>query len=61
MENSKLSLGKWVLVFYLMSTKLKGVSSIKLQRDLGITQKMAWCLEHRIRETWEDETHIGGR
>ena len=56
MEDSKIPLRKWALAFYLMSTNLKGVSSMKLHRDLGITQKSAWFMEHRIRETWEDET-----
>ena len=56
MHDSKLSLSKWALAFYLFSTNLKGVSSMKLHRDLGITQKAAWHLEHRIRETWNDET-----
>ncbi len=61
----------WVLATYLMSTGIKGVSSLKLHRDLGITQKTAWHLAHRIRETWNnkqapfagpaevDETYIG--
>ena len=35
---------------------LLGVSSMKLHRDLDITQKTAWHLAHRIRETWNDET-----
>ena len=56
MEDSKIPLRKWAIAFYLMSTNLKGVSSMKLHRDLGITQKSAWFMEHRIRETWEDET-----
>ena len=56
MRDSKLSLSKWALAFYLYSTNLKGVSSMKLHRDLGITQKAAWYLAHRIRETWNDET-----
>ena len=56
MHDSKLPLSKWALAFYLFSTNLKGVSSMKLHRDLGITQKAAWHLEHRIRETWNDET-----
>ena len=56
MHDSKLPLSKWAMAFYLMSTNLKGVSSMKLHRDLGITQKTAWHLEHRIRETWNDET-----
>ena len=73
MHDSKLPLSKWALAFYLFSTNLKGVSSMKLHRDLGITQKSAWHLAHRIRETWNDateqftgpvevdETFIGGR
>ena len=56
MHDSKLTLSKWALAFYLYSTNLKGVSSMKLHRDLGITQKSAWHLAHRIRETWNDET-----
>ena len=56
MQDSKLPLSKWALAFYLFSTNLKGVSSMKLHRDLDITQKTAWHLEHRIRETWNDET-----
>ena len=56
MHDSKLPLSKWALAFYLYSTNLKGVSSMKLHRDLDITQKTAWHLAHRIRETWNDET-----
>ncbi len=58
MHDSKLSLGKWALAFYLFSTNLKGVSSMKLHRDLGITQKSAWHMAHRIRETWDDEAEV---
>ena len=56
MEGSNLSLSKWAIAFYLVTTNLKGVSSMKLHRDLGIGQKAAWFMEHRIRETWKDET-----
>ena len=42
MHDSKLPLSKWAIAFYLFSTNLKGVSSMKLHRDLGITQKSAW-------------------
>ena len=56
MEASNIPLSKWAMAFYLMSTNLKGVSSVKLHRDLGITQKSAWFMEHRIRETWNDKT-----
>ena len=55
MEDSKIPLRKWAMAFYLMSTHLKGVSSMKLHRDLGITQKSAWFMEQRIREVWNDE------
>ena len=73
MQSSNLPLRKWVIAMYLMSTNLKGVSSMKLHRDLGITQKSAWYMAHRIRETWRedrdqfagpvevDETYIGGK
>ena len=56
MHGSRLSYTKWVFAIYLHLTSLKGVSSMKLHRDLGITQKTAWFLLHRIREAWaEDE------
>ncbi len=50
MESSKISYRKWAIAFYLFATNLKGVSSMKLHRDLGITQKSAWFMAHRIRE-----------
>ena len=58
MESSNLSLSKWAVAFYLVTTNLKGISSMKLHRDLGITQKAAWFMVHRIRETWKDETTV---
>ena len=73
MHNSKLGCQIWAVAIYLLVTGLKGVSSMKLHRDLGITQKTAWHLAHRIRETWKDgnmefvgpvevdETYIGGK
>ena len=73
MQGSNLPLSKWAIAIFLMSTNLKGVSSMKLYRDLGITQKSAWHLNHRIRKAYEehgglfngpvevDETYIGGK
>ena len=73
MQSSKLSYQVWVLASYIMSTGIKGTSSMKLHRDLDITQKTAWHLAHRLRESWEnqeskfagpvevDETYFGGR
>ena len=73
MEKSRIPVRKWVIAMYLMSTNLKGVSSMKLHRDLGITQKSAWMMSQKIREGWTggesllngtvevDETYIGGK
>ena len=54
MHGSNMGYQKWAIAIYLMSTGLKGLSSMKLYRDLGITQKSAWFMEHRIREAWDD-------
>ncbi len=74
MQSSKLSLRKWVVAMYLMSTSLKGVSSMKIHRDLKVSQPTAWFMIHRIREAWNmegdkpfrgpvevDEAYIGGK
>ena len=74
MERSKIPLRKWAIAIYLSTTNLKGVSSMKLHRDLGITQKSAWFMSHRIREALvgpdvshllgpleADEAYIGGK
>ena len=73
MESSRLGLQKWAIAIYQMMTNLKGVSSMKLARDLGIQQKSAWFMMHRIREAMgsedpmflgpveADETYVGGR
>lgn len=49
MQSSKVALQKWAIAMYLMSTSLQGVSSMKLNRDLGVTQKTAWMLAQKIR------------
>lgn len=55
MEHSNIPLRKWVIGIYLMITNVKGVSSMKLHRDLGITQKSAWFMAQRIREGWAND------
>ena len=73
-EGSKVSLRKWAFAIYLEATSLKGIASMKLHRDIGVTQKTAWFMLHRIREAWAkdgnsdfsgpveiDETYMGGR
>ena len=73
MEGSNLGYQVWAIAIYLLMTSLKSVSSMKLHRDLGITQKSAWFLAHRLREAWKeidcvflgpveaDEAYFGGR
>ncbi len=73
MQDTKLGYRIWAIAVYILNTGIKGVSSMKLHRDLGITQKAAWHLAHRIRKTWEvnqslfwgptevDETYMGGK
>ena len=53
-EASKLPLRVWGWAIYREMTSLKGVSSMKLHRDLGISQKAAWFLLHRIRAAFAD-------
>ena len=55
LESSKLGFQVWAIAIYLMTTNLKGVSSMKLHRDLNITQRSAWFLAHRLRKTWADD------
>ncbi len=74
MYKSPLGYQTWVVAIYLLNTSLKSVSSMKLHRDLKITQKTAWHLAHRIREAYAgdggdlffgpvevDETYMGGK
>ncbi len=49
-ENTKIPLQKWFLAIYIATSHKKGISSCQLARDLGITQKSAWHVLHRIRE-----------
>ena len=58
MERSKITLRKWAIAIYLCATSLKGVSSMKLHRDLKITQKSAWFMAHRIREALVAGRHM---
>lgn len=73
LARSHIPLQKWVFALYLYVTNLKGVSSMRLHRDLDITQKSAWFMAHRIRKALKgrsslfagpvevDETYMGGR
>lgn len=74
MEASNLGYQTWAIAIYLMHTNIKGISSMRLHRELDITQRTAWHLAHRIRQSWissdlmgflgpveVDETYIGGK
>ena len=50
MHSAKVGYRYWLFAIYLISTNLKSISSMKLHRELGITQKSAWHLAHRIRK-----------
>jgi transposase-like protein len=73
MEDSPLGLDKWVIGLWLLVNAKNGISSYEIHRSLGITQKSAWFLLHRLRlvlktrsftkvsgEVEVDETYIGG-
>ena len=71
-ERSHVPLDKWLYAMYLTQTARKGVSSMQLSKELGITQKSAWFMLHRLREACDieatplqgeveiDETYLGG-
>ena len=74
MEDSPLGLDKWLTAIWLIANAKNGISSWEVHRALGITQKSAWFLLHRIRlamqtgtfvklsgEVEVDETFIGGK
>ena len=74
MESSNLGFQTWLFAIYLIATSHKSVSSMKLHRDVSVTQKTAWHLVHRIRRSMAtgsasrfvgpvevDETYIGGK
>lgn len=72
-ERSHIPLHKWLYAMYLLVTARKGISSLQLSKEIGITQKSAWFMLHRLREACGrdltklqgiveiDETYIGGK
>lgn len=73
-ENSKVPLSTWIAATWFLSAHKKGISSLQLSRDLGITQKTAWFVLHRLRLIMDnpepepledvvevDETYVGGK
>lgn len=75
-EDTKIPLQKWFMALYLFSSHKKGISSHQLAKDIGVTQKTAWFLLHRLRYAFNhpnfknivgnsgteiDETFVGGK
>jgi len=72
-ERSHIQLHKWIYAMYLLVTSRKGISSLQLGKEIGVTQKSAWFMLQRIREACGndftklngiveiDETYIGGK
>jgi len=70
---SKVTLRQWFTAIYLLTTSKKGISSILLAKQVGVTQKTAWFIDHRLREAMKqnkkrlsgeveaDETYTGGK
>ncbi len=52
LAESRLPLQKWLLAIFMLTSARKGIPSTQMARELGITQKSAWFLAQRIRETW---------
>ena len=55
MEDSPLGLDKWMMAMWLIASNRNGISSWELHRAIGITQKSAWFLLHRVRLAMQDE------
>lgn len=72
-ERSHVPLHKWLYAMYLLVTARKGISSLQLSKEIGIMQKSAWFVLHRLREACGDdltqlsgiieidETYVGGK
>ncbi len=73
MEASKIPVRKWLVAIYYVLTARKGISSLQLSKEIGVTQKSAWFMLHRIREACKqgdwllnecveaDEVYLGGK
>ncbi len=74
LAESRLPLHKWLMAIYMLTIASKGIPSTQMAKELGVTQKTAWFLYQRIRETWMnnkdnnkgnhiqvDKTYVGGK
>jgi transposase-like protein len=56
-ERSKIPLHKWIYAMYLLVTSRKGISSLQLAKQIGVTQKSAWFMLQRLREACGNDPH----
>lgn len=75
LENTKVSMKKWFVAIWLITSYKKGISSLQLGREISVTQKTAWGMLNKIREAFSintdcdqvdgeveiDETFVGGK
>ncbi len=73
MEDSPLPCRKWLFAMFLFGVQPKGVASTRMAQLIGVTQKTAWHMDHRLREAFADdgivldgivevdETYVGGK
>jgi transposase-like protein len=63
-ENSTVPLYKWFMAIFIMTTHRKGISSVQVSRDIGVTQKTAWFMMQRVRNAFKMQSFsydkIGG-
>jgi transposase-like protein len=74
-EDTKIEMRKWMMAIWLITSHKKGIASTALAKDIGVTQKSAWFMLHRLRhaartqsfnrpldgEVEVDETYVGGK
>jgi transposase-like protein len=74
-EDSKIEMRSWMMAIWLITSHKKGIASTALAKDIGVTQKTAWFMLHRLRfaartqsfnrpldgEVEVDETYVGGK
>jgi len=64
-ENTTVPLAKWFMAIFILSTHRKGISSVQVGRDIGVTQKTAWFMMQRVRNAFKMQsfnitTKLGG-
>jgi transposase-like protein len=60
-ENSTVPLSKWFMAIFILSTHRKGISSVQVARDIGVTQKSAWFMMQRVRHAFKMQSFTYGK